>query len=161
MTHNIIWIDFTNTTYSPVLPKYWQYVSSDSLLSAEKWATLTGNASEIIITEEADIQQPYRITDHINVSGENPLIGKNEARFGPRFPDMSHSYRAASLFLNIDQLETAVAFRGEQIQFKERMIEAPNMVFQTIISNHQGHSVTGLIVPRAYPRENLTKYIKE
>jgi purine-nucleoside phosphorylase len=32
------------------------------------------------------------ITDHINYSGTNPLIGKNLDEFGPRFPDMSTTY---------------------------------------------------------------------
>lgn len=32
------------------------------------------------------------VDDHINFSGQNPLIGPNDGRYGPRFFDMTHAY---------------------------------------------------------------------
>ncbi|MBI3694492.1 MAG: purine-nucleoside phosphorylase [Acidobacteria bacterium] len=34
------------------------------------------------------------ICDHLNLQGTNPLVGENDERFGPRFPDISETYPA-------------------------------------------------------------------
>ena len=47
-----------------------------------------------------DINRAWIITDHINVSGENPLVGRNDDSLGTRFPDMTGLYdRELSIYL--------------------------------------------------------------
>jgi purine-nucleoside phosphorylase len=71
--------------------------------------------------EAADIAM---VTDHINLMGDNPLLGPNEEALGPRFPDMSEPYDRALRALARD-----VALE-ERIQLREGVLAAvagPNL----------------------------------
>jgi len=50
--------------------------------------------------------------DHINLMGTNPLIGPNEDRLGPRFPDMSAVY-SPRLRALADEAARAIGLRVE------------------------------------------------
>ena len=39
-----------------------------------------------------DLSLIHVVEDHVNLLGEHPLIGRHDARFGSRFPDMSDAY---------------------------------------------------------------------
>jgi purine-nucleoside phosphorylase len=54
------------------------------------------------------------IDDHINLMGSNPLIGPNDERLGPRFPDLIEPYDRAlqNLALKVALEENIVAHRG-------------------------------------------------
>jgi purine-nucleoside phosphorylase len=64
------------------------------------------------------------IVDHLNLMGENPLVGPNEDSLGPRFPDMSEPY---SKELGALARETA---REEKIPLREGVfagVAGPNL----------------------------------
>jgi len=54
------------------------------------------------------------IEDHINLMGDNPLIGINDDRLGPRFPDMCEPYdlRLVDRAMEVARKENIVAHKG-------------------------------------------------
>ncbi len=64
------------------------------------------------------------IVDHINLMGENPLVGPNDDALGPRFPDMSEPYSKELIAL---ARETA---REEKVPLREGVfagVAGPNL----------------------------------
>ncbi|MFV1999044.1 MAG: purine-nucleoside phosphorylase [Acidimicrobiia bacterium] len=62
---------------------------------------VTAGAKRVLLTNAAGgVNDDYSpgdlviISDHINFTGLNPLIGHNDDRLGPRFPDLSSTYTA-------------------------------------------------------------------
>jgi len=102
------------------------------------------------------------ITDHLNLTGFNPLRGDNDERWGPRFPDMSAAYHPdmrrtviqAAREMNIplkSGVYAGVAGPCYETPAEIRMIatmggDAVGMstVPETIVANHMGIKVGGI-----------------
>jgi purine-nucleoside phosphorylase len=68
--------------------------------------------TQLLVTNAAGGINPHfapgtlmNITDHINLTGQSPLIGHNPSSWGPRFPDMTYAYspRGQNLLHNAAQ----------------------------------------------------------
>lgn len=70
------------------------------------------------------------IKDHINFSGDNPLIGKNDEEIGPRFPDMSEAYNReyAKVVKNIGEKLGLKLQEGVYMMFSGPTYETPSEV---------------------------------
>lgn len=124
--------------------------------------------SKLVLTNAAGALNPLfeageimLITDHINFTGENPLVGRNLEEFGPRFPDMSRVYsrRLQNLSLEIALEMKVVLQKGVYIQVKGPSLETPaetrafrrlgadaigmSTVLEAIAAKHMGMEIIG------------------
>ena len=88
----------------------------------------------LILTNAAGgVNKDYRpgdlmlITDHINYSGMNPLIGVNEPELGPRFPDVTDLYCSRlRLKVKLAAVEAGIGLRqGVYMMFSGPNYETP------------------------------------
>jgi purine-nucleoside phosphorylase len=124
------------------------------------------------------------LADHINLLGDTPLVGPNDDRLGPRFPDMSAAYdpglravaRQAAHELRITMREgTYVAVAGPNLETKAeyRMLRAfgadvvgMSTVPEVIVGNHEGMRVLGISIitdqclPDALEPADITRIIE-
>lgn len=102
------------------------------------------------------------ITDHINAMGDNALIGPNLDEFGPRFPDMTHTYtpELQKLALDVAAAEGVTLQQGVYVAWSGPTYETPaerrylriiggdavgmSTVPEVTAANHAGMRILGL-----------------
>jgi len=104
------------------------------------------------------------ISDHINLQGQNPLVGPNDNDFGPRFPAMTHAYDPRLRWALHAQAETlGISLReGVYVSVLGPSFETPaeiqafahlggdavgmSTVAEVIVARHCGMRVAGISV---------------
>jgi purine-nucleoside phosphorylase len=102
------------------------------------------------------------IDDHINLMGSNPLVGTNDDRFGPRFPDMTEAYskRLRQVADDAAKARGSAVAHGVYVAVHGPSYETPaeirflrtigadavgmSTVPETIVGRHMGMEVAGI-----------------
>ncbi len=127
----------------------------DEVVFGVRTAALAG-ASSVLLTNAAgglgDGLAPgdlVAISDHLNCTARNPLIGMNDDRLGPRFPDMSEVYsvRLRGLLERAFQSASLTYREGVYAWFLGPSFETPAEI--EMVRRAGGHLVGMSTVPEA------------
>jgi purine-nucleoside phosphorylase len=102
------------------------------------------------------------LSDHLNLTAQNPLTGKNDDRLGPRFPDMSFTYHPdlKAMAYDVAKEQGCELMEGVYAGLLGPSYETPaeikmlqtlganavgmSTVFEAIAAGHQGTQVLGM-----------------
>ncbi|MEM7568418.1 MAG: purine-nucleoside phosphorylase [Pseudomonadota bacterium] len=140
-----------------------------SLLAVPIRVLKTLGIERLILTNAAGSIRPdmppgslMMITDHINLSGQNPLIGPNADDFGPRFHDVSEAWTPAlqEALLDASAASGVALHRGVYLQVTGPNFETPaeirafgrlgadavgmSTVPEVLVASHSGMQVAGI-----------------
>lgn len=105
----------------------------DEVVFPTRVLALLGLDALIITNASGGINSNYRpgeivmIKDHINLTGNNPLIGPNNKEWGPRFPDMTYAYNPElrKIFQNVAQKSKIDLKEGNYVGVSGPTYETP------------------------------------
>ena len=161
MKEKNLWIHFSDKYKQRIFEKFniWDVIYLNRYLTPEDFAeTIEGYANLVLSSESVALDTLHRVMDHVNISGFNPLVGKNRDALGPRFPDMSYAYKkesAVDAFL--EKTDDIIIFSGSD----KDGIQADHLVWQSIVANHQSYAPAAWIFPVSYNLNQLIKRINE
>ena len=147
---------------------YYEGYSMEDLVFPVRVLGLLGVRALLVTNAAGGIGEHLRagdfmlIEDHLNLLGRNPLMGENDERFGPRFPDMSDAYdRGCRKIIEDAAAELGIALKkGVYAALTGPSYETPaeihmlatlgagavgmSTVPEVIAANHMGIRVCGL-----------------
>ncbi|MCF7832645.1 MAG: hypothetical protein K9N05_03585 [Candidatus Marinimicrobia bacterium] len=148
------WIDLSGLEKPDILPAKWTFRSVKEHLSAKETAEYGDTLLLTLCSDNVAESEMVAVRDHINVSGHNPLRGHNDNDHGVRFPDMSHPYAIAP---NLKTDDAIVIRAGQNAEYPVNVLEAGEIVYQTILAKHQMKTVYAVIYGKKIKAYNILK----
>lgn len=133
----------------------------------------TGDHKTVVIVDRGNsmtLMQPHVVSDHVNLTGANPLCGPNDP-CGERFPVVNDIYIEETGDPVIDALprgvvgglKAGVVPRGEELaKLKSLGIDfcCYNLVPAMIVAAHAGLKVIGIILPEGQLDETIAAKLR-